>query len=63
MVFVTAGMGGGIGTGATPAIAQIARELDILTIGVVTLSFALEGYKRATQAAVGIASMKKAVDT
>ncbi|MFD4819647.1 cell division protein FtsZ [Peribacillus butanolivorans] len=63
MVFVTAGMGGGIGTGAAPAIAQIARELDILTIGVVTLPFAFEGHKRATQAAGGIASMKKAVDT
>lgn len=63
MVLVTAGMGGGIGTGAAPAIAQIARELDILTIGVVTLPFAFEGNKRATQAADGIASMKKAVDT
>ena len=63
MVFVTAGMGGGIGTGAAPAIAQIARELDILTIGVVTLPFAFEGHKRATQAAGGIVSMKKAVDT
>ncbi|TKH02662.1 cell division protein FtsZ [Peribacillus simplex] len=63
MVLVTAGMGGGIGTGAAPAIAQIARELDILTIGVVTLPFAFEGNKRATQAAGGIASMKKAVDT
>ncbi|SIS04283.1 cell division protein FtsZ [Peribacillus simplex] len=63
MVFVTAGMGGGIGTGAAPAIAQIARELDILTIGVVTLPFAFEGHKRATQAAGGIVSMKKSVDT
>ncbi|WP_458352692.1 cell division protein FtsZ [Peribacillus frigoritolerans] len=63
MVLVTAGMGGGIGTGAAPAIAHIARELDILTIGVVTLPFAFEGNKRATQAAGGIASMKKAVDT
>ncbi|MFF2455391.1 cell division protein FtsZ [Peribacillus simplex] len=63
MVLVTAGMGGGIGTGAAPAIAQIARELDILTIGVVTLPFAFEGHKRAKQAAGGIASMKKAVDT
>lgn len=63
MVFVTAGMGGGIGTGAAPAIAQLARELDILTIGVVTLPFAFEGHKRAKQAAGGIASMKKAVDT
>ncbi|MGE7903339.1 cell division protein FtsZ [Peribacillus sp. NPDC094092] len=63
MVLITAGMGGGIGTGAAPAIAQIARELDILTIGVVTLPFAFEGNKRATQAAGGIALMKKAADT
>ncbi|MED3757723.1 cell division protein FtsZ [Peribacillus frigoritolerans] len=63
MVLITAGMGGGIGTGAAPVIAQIARELDILTIGVVTLPFAFEGNKRATQAAGGISLMKKAVDT
>ncbi|MEV5036634.1 cell division protein FtsZ [Peribacillus frigoritolerans] len=63
MVLITAGMGGGIGTGAAPVIAQIARELDILTIGVVTLPFAFEGNKRATRAAGGISLMKKAVDT
>ena len=63
MVLITAGMGGGIGTGAAPVIAQIARELDVLTIGVVTLPFAFEGNKRATQAAGGISLMKKAVDT
>ncbi|WP_051404856.1 cell division protein FtsZ [Bacillus cihuensis] len=63
MVFVTAGMGGGTGTGAAPAIAQIARDLGILTIGIVTLPFSFEGRKRAKQAAIGIALMEKAVDT
>lgn len=63
IVFVTAGMGGGTGTGAAPAIAQIARDLGILTIGIVTLPFSFEGRKRAKQAATGIALLKKAVDT
>ncbi|MCG1020561.1 cell division protein FtsZ [Sutcliffiella horikoshii] len=63
MVFVTAGMGGGTGTGAAPVIAQIARDLGALTVGVVTRPFTFEGRKRATQAAGGIASMKEAVDT
>lgn len=63
MVIVTAGMGGGTGTGAAPAIAEIARELGILTIGVVTYPFTFEGRNRAAQAEVGIASMKKVVDT
>ncbi len=63
MVFVTAGMGGGTGTGAAPAIAEIARNLGALTIGVVTRPFTFEGRKRATQAAGGIDLMKKAVDT
>ncbi|NMD69418.1 cell division protein FtsZ [Bacillus sp. DNRA2] len=63
MVFVTAGMGGGTGTGAAPVIAQIARELGALTVGVVTRPFTFEGKKRASQAAGGIASMKEAVDT
>jgi cell division protein FtsZ len=63
MVFVTAGMGGGTGTGAAPVIAQIARELGALTVGVVTRPFTFEGRKRATQAAGGIAAMKEAVDT
>lgn len=63
MVFVTAGMGGGTGTGAAPVIAQIARDLGALTVGVVTRPFSFEGRKRATQAAGGIASMKEAVDT
>ncbi|TDL35116.1 cell division protein FtsZ [Jeotgalibacillus sp. S-D1] len=63
MVFVTAGMGGGTGTGAAPVIAQIARELGSLTVGVVTRPFTFEGRKRANQAAGGISSMKEAVDT
>ncbi len=63
MVFVTAGMGGGTGTGAAPAIAKIARELGALTIGVVTRPFKFEGRKRAANAASGIEFMKEAVDT
>ncbi|UZN00344.1 cell division protein FtsZ [Lysinibacillus sp. MHQ-1] len=63
MVFVTAGMGGGTGTGAAPVIAQIARELGALTVGVVTRPFTFEGRKRQTQAIGGIGSMKEAVDT
>ncbi|WP_042471711.1 cell division protein FtsZ [Bacillus ndiopicus] len=63
MVFVTAGMGGGTGTGAAPVIAQIARDLGALTVGVVTRPFSFEGRKRQTQAIGGIGSMKEAVDT
>src|SRR4051812_18879755 len=63
MVFVTAGMGGGTGTGAAPAIAEIARELGALTIGVVTRPFGFEGKKRAVNAASGIELMREAVDT
>lgn len=63
MVFVTAGMGGGTGTGAAPVIAQIARELGALTVGVVTRPFSFEGKKRQTQAIGGINDMKEAVDT
>ena len=63
MVFVTAGMGGGTGTGAAPVIAQIARELGALTVGVVTRPFTFEGRKRATQATGGVSAMKEAVDT
>jgi cell division protein FtsZ len=63
MVFVTAGMGGGTGTGAAPAIAEIARSLGALTIGVVTRPFSFEGKKRALNAESGIAAMKEAVDT
>ena len=63
MVFVTCGMGGGTGTGAAPVVAQIARDLGALTVGVVTRPFSFEGRKRATQATGGIASMKESVDT
>src|SRR3954466_1107831 len=63
MVFVTCGMGGGTGTGAAPVIAQIARDLGTLTVGVVTRPFTFEGRKRATQAAGGISAMKESVDT
>ena len=63
MVFVTAGMGGGTGTGGAPVIAQIAREGGALTIGVVTRPFGFEGRTRATQADLGITELKKACDT
>ncbi|HWL27162.1 MAG TPA: cell division protein FtsZ [Ureibacillus sp.] len=63
MVFVTAGMGGGTGTGAAPVIASIARDLGALTVGVVTRPFSFEGKKRQTQAIGGISAMKEAVDT
>jgi len=63
MVFVTAGEGGGTGTGGAPIVAEIARNLGALTIGVVTRPFGFEGRMRATQADVGITELKKAVDT
>ncbi|MBB4824013.1 cell division protein FtsZ [Sporosarcina luteola] len=63
MVFVTAGMGGGTGTGAAPVIAQIAKDLGALTLGVVTRPFTFEGRKRSTQAIGGITAMKESVDT
>jgi cell division protein FtsZ len=63
MVFVTAGMGGGTGTGAAPAIAEIAQKLGALTIGVVTRPFKFEGKKRAMNAESGIEALRKAVDT
>ena len=63
MVFVTAGMGGGTGTGAAPIVAAAAKELGILTIGVVTKPFTFEGKKRLTQAERGIANLKDRVDT
>ncbi|TWI55767.1 cell division protein FtsZ [Halalkalibacter nanhaiisediminis] len=63
MVFITAGMGGGTGTGAAPVIAEVAKELGALTVGVVTRPFTFEGRKRATQAASGIAALKEKVDT
>ncbi len=63
MVFVTAGMGGGTGTGAAPVVARVAREMDILTIGIVTKPFAFEGSKRMAQAEVGIADLAQYVDS
>jgi len=63
MVFVTAGMGGGTGTGAAPVIAQVAKEMGILTVGIVTVPFAFENKKRTAQATAGIEEMRKAVDT
>ncbi len=63
MVFVTAGMGGGTGTGAAPIVASIAKEMGILTIAVVTKPFTFEGRKRLTQAERGIESLKGKVDT
>jgi len=63
MVFITAGMGGGTGTGAAPVVAQIAKELDILTVGIVTLPFNFEGPKRMNRGLKGISDMRKACDT
>ncbi|MGA2055454.1 MAG: cell division protein FtsZ [Bradyrhizobium sp.] len=63
MVFVTAGMGGGTGTGAAPVIAKIARDLGILTVGVVTKPFHFEGQRRMRTAEAGIAELHKVVDT
>ncbi|MGN1014228.1 MAG: cell division protein FtsZ [Butyricicoccus sp.] len=63
MVFITAGMGGGTGTGGAPVVAQIARELGILTVGVVTRPFAFEGKKRMEQANAGIEQLKENVDS
>lgn len=63
MVFVTAGMGGGTGTGAAPVVAQVAKELGILTVGVVTKPFSFEGRKRALHAEKGIEELRSKVDT
>ncbi len=63
MVFVTAGMGGGTGTGAAPVIARIAKELGILTVGIVTKPFSFEGRKRYAQAEIGISELAKYVDS
>ena len=63
MVFITAGMGGGTGTGAAPIIAQAAKELGILTVGIVTLPFIFEGRKRKQQAEKGIEELRGVVDT
>jgi cell division protein FtsZ len=63
MVFITAGMGGGTGTGAAPVIAKVAREMGILTVGIVTVPFMFEGKKRSSQASYGLDEMKANVDT
>lgn len=63
MVFITAGMGGGTGTGAAPVVAEVAKELGILTVGVVTKPFTFEGRKRLLQAENGINALKEKVDT
>lgn len=63
MVFITAGMGGGTGTGAAPVIARVAKELDILTVGIVTVPFGFEGNKKMSQAELGIKEMKENCDT
>ncbi len=63
MVFITAGMGGGTGTGASPVIARAAKELNILTVGVITLPFSYEGPKRMRRALQGLEQLKKHLDT
>jgi cell division protein FtsZ len=63
MIFVTAGMGGGTGTGAAPVIAKIAKDMDILTVGIVTVPFAFEGKKKQSQAQLGIEAMRASCDT
>ncbi|MCL6548788.1 MAG: cell division protein FtsZ, partial [Alicyclobacillus sp.] len=63
MVFVTAGMGGGTGTGAAPIVAEIAKELGALTVGVVTKPFRFEQKRRMQQAEIGVANLKEKVDT
>ncbi|MBR6407110.1 MAG: cell division protein FtsZ [Clostridia bacterium] len=63
MVFITAGMGGGTGTGAAPVVAEISKEMGILTVGIVTKPFAFEGKRRMTQAEQGIAALREHVDS
>ncbi len=63
MVFITSGMGGGTGTGAAPIVAQIAKEMGILTVGIVTKPFAFEGKRRMEQAEIGIAALREHVDS
>ena len=63
MVFITAGMGGGTGTGAAPVVARVAHEMDILTIGIVTKPFGFEGRRRMDQAVAGIAELSQYVDS
>ena len=62
MVFITAGMGGGTGTGATPIISKLAKEMDILTVGIVTMPFQFEGKIRSEQAKIGVDKLRKQVD-
>ena len=63
MVFITAGMGGGTGTGAAPVVAKVARELGILSVGIVTVPFTFEGKKRREQAEEGLEELRQSVDT
>ncbi|GHN01112.1 hypothetical protein WSM22_26010 [Cytophagales bacterium WSM2-2] len=63
MIFVTAGMGGGTGTGAAPVIAKIAKDMDILTVGIVTVPFGFEGKKKTAQAELGVESLRASCDT
>jgi len=63
MVFITAGLGGGTGTGAAPVIARVAKEMDILTVGIVTVPFSFEGRKRKIQAEEGLEELRQNVDT
>lgn len=63
MLFITAGMGGGTGTGAAPIIAKAAQEMDILTVGIITLPFAFEGRRRTSQGFDGLSELRKSVDT
>ena len=62
MVFITAGMGGGTGTGAAPVVARVAKEMDILTVGIVTIPFAFEGQRKIIQALNGVEEISKNVD-
>ncbi len=63
MVFITAGMGGGTGTGAAPVIARVAKDMGILTVGIVTVPFMFEGRKRSQQADLGLKEIRESVDT
>ena len=63
MVFITAGMGGGTGTGAAPIIARMAKEMDVLTVGIVTVPFQFEGKMRNEQAQIGVEKLRKEVDS
>ena len=62
-MFITAGMGGGTGTGAAPVVARVAREMGILTVGIVTKPFAFEGKRRMDQAELGISALSEFVDS